>query len=185
MHTTCKHSLRNRWDAIAQGNVFARKQDGVSLLEALITLVILSVGFLASASMQVQSMRTNQDAYQRAQALVVLSNMMDHMSSNPIAVSAGLFDNTTTGFRTMPTCQATGCTDQQRAEVALFEFSASFESLRGESNFIPLLPMDSSGAPAVGSISSPEDGVYTLSVVWERLDRKKFVDEVVSVDFVP
>jgi len=162
MRTLPKHFARNHSNAKGHQIVSVRKQSGVSLLEALITLVILSVGFLASASMQVQSMRTNQDAYQRAQALVVLSNMMDHMSSNPTAVAAGAFDNKKTGSSTMPPCQATGCSDQQRAEMALFEFSASFESLRGEAGFIPLLPKDSSGAPAVGSISNPVDGVYTL-----------------------
>lgn len=161
------------------------RQCGVSMLEVLVTLVILSIGFLASASMQVQSMRANQDAYQRAQALIVLGNLMDRMSSTPRAVAAGLYDDKRTGLRTEPACLTGGCTDEQLAEVALFDFSASFQSLRGEQDYVPLLPPDSSGAPAVGTISTPVNGVYTLSATWQRLDGTEFVSEVVSVDFIP
>lgn len=160
-------------------------QSGVGMIEVLIALIVLSIGFLAAASMQVQSMRTNQLANQQAIAMVLLNDMMDRMSANPDGVLAGSYDDVSTGTKTAVTCASTGCTPAQIAAVDLFDWSANFESLRGESVFLPALPPDAAGIPATGTVSAPVAGVYTLALNWDGWAGTSVVPESLTVSFVP
>lgn len=163
----------------------AMREHGIGLIEVLIALIVLSVGFLAAANIQISSMRSNQQARLEAQALVLIGDMMDRMRSNPQGVADNHYDNKTTGTLTAPACLSTSCTSTQIAAVDLFEWSANFSSLRGDSDFLPLLPFAPDGSPAVGSISAPTAGIYTVSVTWKRLDSGTVVDETVGVSFIP
>lgn len=58
-------------------------QQGVTLIEALITLLILSIGLLGMAAMQVRSLQFNQDAYLRSQANVLLYDMAERCRALP------------------------------------------------------------------------------------------------------
>jgi len=162
-----------------------KRQHGIGLIEVLIALVVLSVGFLAAATIQISSMRSNQQSGLEAQALVLIGDMMDRMSANRAGVDAGLYNNKSTSTLTAPTCLSTSCTPAEVAAVDLFEWSANFESLRSDSNFKPLMPSASNGDPAVGTISNPTAGLYTLSVTWKQFQGTTEVDESVSVSFIP
>ncbi len=54
-------------------------QCGVSLVEVLVTLMVLSVGLLGLAALQTQSMRLNNDAYLRSQATELAGSLIDGM----------------------------------------------------------------------------------------------------------
>lgn len=54
----------------------------MTLVEVLVTLVIISVGLLGVAALQLTTVRNNSDAYVRAQAAVLASDMLDRMRSN-------------------------------------------------------------------------------------------------------
>lgn len=161
------------------------RQSGIGLIEVLVAMVVLSIGFLAAATMQVQGMRANQNAGQRAQALLLLGDMMDRMRGNPEGVLAGAYDGRSTGTAALPACVTASCTPAQLADVDLYEWSANFENLRGETNFIPLLPVDLGGNPAQGTITAGAAGVYTLSLSWKGFWDGAAVDEDVSIQFIP
>lgn len=57
----------------------ARTQAGFSLLEVLIALVVLSVGLLGLAAMQVRGLAYNHEAHVRSQATMLAYDMMDRM----------------------------------------------------------------------------------------------------------
>lgn len=59
-----------------------RAQRGTSLLEVLITLVILAIGLLGLAGLQSRLQASEMEAYQRAQALVLLEDMASRIASN-------------------------------------------------------------------------------------------------------
>jgi type IV pilus assembly protein PilV len=59
-----------------------RLQRGVALLEVLIAVVILSIGLLGLASLQVNSLRFNHSAYLRSQATILAYDMADRMRAN-------------------------------------------------------------------------------------------------------
>ena len=55
---------------------------GVSMLEVLVAIAILTIGLLGTASMQSQMQTTQVESYQRAQAIVLLQDMVDRVNAN-------------------------------------------------------------------------------------------------------
>lgn len=56
---------------------------GTSLIEVLITLVILAIGLLGVAGLQSRMSVSEVESYQREQALLALTDMVDRISANP------------------------------------------------------------------------------------------------------
>jgi type IV pilus assembly protein PilV len=80
---------------------------GFTLLEALVALVILTVGLLGVASLVGNSVRTNNASLLRAQAAYMATNMADRMRANTNTVIAGTYDGTGyTGTGSAPDCNA-------------------------------------------------------------------------------
>lgn len=65
-----------------------RNQTGFTLLEALIALVILSVGMLGIAALYVDSVSRGRTALSRTKAVVLAADMADRIRSNSIAGAA-------------------------------------------------------------------------------------------------
>lgn len=59
-----------------------RRQRGVSLLEVLISIVILSVGLLGYAGLQTLSMKNNTSALHRSQATILAYDIVDRIRAN-------------------------------------------------------------------------------------------------------
>jgi len=62
---------------------------GFTLIEVLITIVILAVGLLGLAGLQVTSLNNQLESYQRAQALLLLEDMANRIRANADAARAG------------------------------------------------------------------------------------------------
>lgn len=72
-----------------------RSECGMTLVEVLVAVVLISVGLLGVAALQVTSLRGNQESYARSQASVLAANILDRMRANQIGFRAG---NYTTDF---------------------------------------------------------------------------------------
>lgn len=59
-----------------------RSQLGVSMIEVLVTMVILAFGLLGMAGLQVRLQSSEMESYQRTQALLLLDDMKGRMESN-------------------------------------------------------------------------------------------------------
>ena len=57
-------------------------QGGTTLIEVLVTLVIIAIGLLGLAQLQVRVQASEMDAYQRAQALLLLNDMVSRINTN-------------------------------------------------------------------------------------------------------
>ncbi len=157
---------------------------GVGLIEVLVAVIVVSIGFLAAASLQIQGMRSNLDSKQRAQALLLVGEMMDRMRNNPAGVAAGSYDDKGTGALTAPACRATGCGPSDLAALDLYEWSAKLRPLDGDAGFVPVLP--GAGADyAEGSISDPVGGVYTITLAWQGFVDGESSDQTLSLSFQP
>jgi type IV pilus assembly protein PilV len=66
-----------------------RAQGGVSLIEILVTIVVLSVGLLGLANLQLLSLRTHQGAYERTQATNIAYTVSELARANRSAVLSG------------------------------------------------------------------------------------------------
>ena len=60
-----------------------RKQRGVGLIEVLITVLVLSLGLLGMAALQITSLRTNGLAYVNSQAALLGYDIYDRARANP------------------------------------------------------------------------------------------------------
>lgn len=67
----------------------ARSQAGVTLIEILVTLVVLSVGLLGVAALQLYSLQTSQVTSQRTIALNLAAKITDDWRSNRVICTAG------------------------------------------------------------------------------------------------
>mgnify|MGYP006380521659 FL=1 len=79
---------------------------GFSLIEVLVTILILMIGLLGLAGLQVRALTSQMESYQRSQALILLKDMADRIEENRI--NAADYVTTTplgTGFGT---CAASG-----------------------------------------------------------------------------
>ncbi len=66
------------------------KQKGFSLIEVLVTTLILAFGLLGMAGLQTVSLRNNVSAYERSQAVFLAYDITDRMRANrSIAVNGG------------------------------------------------------------------------------------------------
>jgi len=59
-----------------------RLQQGTTLLEVLISIVVLSIGLLGYAGLQTLSMKNNTSAFQRSQATILTYDIVDRMRAN-------------------------------------------------------------------------------------------------------
>lgn len=70
-----------------------QKWRGVSMIEVLVTLIILSIGLLGLAGLQLTGMRSINGASQRTQAAVMIEDISERMRSNPTAVDDNLYSD--------------------------------------------------------------------------------------------
>ena len=82
-------------------------QRGTTLLEVLITIVILAIGLLGLAGLQARLQSSEMEAYQRSQALILLNDMASRIATNranalayvtvsPLGVGASVCGDTST-----------------------------------------------------------------------------------------
>jgi len=77
---------------------YRHAQTGFSLIEVLITMLIILIGLLGIAALQGKAQIAELESYQRAQALILMSDIMDIMNANRNTVSCFAFtDDTASG----------------------------------------------------------------------------------------
>ncbi len=73
---------------IVTGKTMARRrQGGVSLIEVLVAVVVLSIGFVGYAALQMIGVRTNNESMYRSQAIALAESMVERMYANRGAVN--------------------------------------------------------------------------------------------------
>jgi len=164
-----------------------RPQTGVGLVEVMVSLLVLSIGFLVSANMQLQGMRSNQESYYQSKALMLANDMMDRMRNNRDGVVAGEYNAMKTSADLVrPACVNTGCDAAGLAQLDRYEWSAALHNLRGADSFVPALPPDAEGNAAVGEITDTgAGGVFLIALTWTRQDGETETEETLSLRFIP
>ncbi|MFK8084170.1 MAG: type IV pilus modification protein PilV [Granulosicoccus sp.] len=145
---------------------FTGRQKGVGLIEILIAVVILAVGFLAAARMQVTGMRFSQGAYFESQAYLMAGDIIARMRANVAGVQAGGYDNlSTSGELQSPGCATQMCTPEALAEQDIFDWSEHLHRESDNATFTPLLP-SSADVTAQGTVTRMANGGFSISIVW-------------------
>ncbi len=155
-----------------------RRQKGFNLLDVLIAMIVIAVGLLGLAALQSKAQQAELEAFQRAQALILLQDMVSRIDTNRragrcYAVSSdpgGDYNGDVlgTGNSTVYDCGgAFGTTDTSNlANTDLAEWDAL---LRGTSE---TLGSQSVGAMVGGRgcvLFDPVSEEFTISVAWQGL----------------
>lgn len=88
-------------------------QQGVTLIEVLVAMLIFSIGLMGVAALFIMAARSNHAAYLRTQVTFLAQNMADRMRANPMGVWAGDY-NGAYPDASRQDCSA-GCTPRQLA----------------------------------------------------------------------
>ena len=67
---------------MTKSNIHKSNIHGFSMVEVLVTIVILMIGLLGLAGLQSRALTSQMESYQRAQALVLLKDMADRIEAN-------------------------------------------------------------------------------------------------------
>lgn len=129
---------------------------GFSLVEALVTLLVLSIGLIGLAGLQATSIRNNYSAFQRSQAVLKAYEAMDRMRANRAVALAGSYDRDYGDAIPAQTCTST-CTAAQMAASDLREWATGVQRMPSGD----------------GAIVVDNAGVATVTVRWDeerRLD---------------
>ena len=99
-------------------------QSGFTLIEVLITLVIVAVGLLGLASLQLRAMQFVHGAYIQTQVQVLAYDMLDRLRANRIeALETPSYVLAVTDTPSAPTnCATTVCTATQMAAFDIYEW---------------------------------------------------------------
>ena len=116
---------------------------GFALLEALVAVVVASVGFIGAARLQTLGMKMNASSQFRQKAVLLTYQMSDRIRANQAGFTAGAYNNPSAGTMT---CLSTGCTPAQLAVADMTEWS---NDVAGQ------LP---NGSGVVCVDSTPDDG---------------------------
>jgi type IV pilus assembly protein PilV len=128
-------------------NMKKRNQEGFTLIEVLIAVVVFSFGLLGVAGIMTVSVKNNHNGYMRSQATFLASSIIDTMRKNQLELWGGGFDGTYTGYAdTSSMCTAVGgCAS---ADFAL-------RDLQHWSNLVTQLLPNSKGEIACDSTVDP------------------------------
>ncbi|WP_370280311.1 type IV pilus modification protein PilV [Pontibacterium sp.] len=98
------------------------KSAGYTLIEVLVALLVISLGLLGMAALQVSALKQNQNAYARSQVLTAAHGIADRMRANEAGLSAGNYFGTSDAYNgddPDTSCEDSVCTAAQMATYDL------------------------------------------------------------------
>ena len=135
---------------------------GFTLIEVLVAIVLLSIGLLGVAGMQLSGLRYHQGAYVRAQATALLSDMADRLRTNPTGVGAGSYNSitintTSSGWQSSlpadPDCATNVCTPANQVALDTRQWGLALGQL----------------PRATGTVARAGQ-IFTITIAWQDLD---------------
>jgi len=152
-----------------QTRLTKRNQQGSSLLEVLITVLIMGLGLLGLAFMQVVSLKNINNSQFRSLATAYAYDMAERMRSNQAAVSAGSYDAITATV-TDPGCSS--CTVSQLAQLDGYQWNQKINQAA-----------NTGGLPQGRGTVTKNGNVYDIKIAWQEQQRDSTGGNVGSVEF--
>ena len=150
-------------------------QRGVSLVESMITLLILSIGLLGIAALQITSMQQNASSFRHSQAVWIGYNMADRIRANFNQFPGYAGIDTSTGYS--QDCISGACNTNQMITSDAADWTTQIQNLPGgrgtvtgdTSQLIITVMWDdeSTGATGTGCGNNPSVDLtcYTVTLV--------------------
>jgi len=142
-----------------------RAQHGVSIVEALVALLVLSIGMLGIAVMYLESVKANRTALSRTQAIQLVNDMADRIRANRGAGDKYTLTASSKLTGAIDYCTKNNCTSDQLANYDLLQWVDAVDKT---------LPHGGDGKTAPqgtitytpGALTS-DPGRYTIQASWK------------------
>lgn len=133
---------------------------GFSMIEVLVTLLVVALAMLGAVGLQAQSLRMGQGGQFRAQAVFLVGDLAERMEANKAGAIAGNYvvASSSTPTSTTNSCTSTVCVQDQLADADLAQW---------ESALTQALPQASW---SVTQTTAGNPTTYTILVSW--VDRR-------------
>ena len=153
-------------------NSQARRQaSGFSLIEVLISLVILAVGLLGMTALQNEALKYNHAAFTESQALFLIADMTERIRANRESNNYTIELTQPAPTEPVAKCNATPCTSTQMAAWDIYEWRAMVE----DPAYLP------NGNSAISFDTLENEYTITVSYEWTQLGGLDIADGIRSV----
>ncbi|MDX1725241.1 MAG: type IV pilus modification protein PilV [Pseudomonas sp.] len=134
-------------------SVRIKKQNGFTMIELLIALLILAVGLLGMASLMMTSMKSNQSAAMRSQASWLAYDIIERMrlNSDVATLTSNYLIAAADAAPADPNCKANGCSANNVATLDLLEWKTQLGQ-----------------AGLTGGVTRVGNNAYTVSISWQE-----------------
>jgi type IV pilus assembly protein PilV len=166
----------------------ANNSSGFSLIEVLITVVVLSIGLLGLASLQANSMQMNREAFMRTQAILLAYDMADRMRANMVAVASNDYHLPGSGSA-VGACKSKGavCTPAQMAQNDAYEWSQTLARHLPSGEGVVCRdadPTDGTSASSPGC-DGGANSLYAIKIWWDRNRDGNLDSDPLYISFQP
>ena len=134
---------------IRQKLVIANRQRGVSLVESMIALLVISIGLLGIAALQITSMKQNNSALHHSQAVWIGYSVADRIRANFNQFNSYAGINTSGTYS--QDCVGGACSAAQLVVADAADWATAMQTLPG----------------GLGIISSPSANELLISIMWD------------------
>jgi len=153
--------------------IHTHRNAGFSLIEILVSLVVLLIGLLGFASLLVQANKAEMESYQRVQALILMQDIVDRINTNRKVASCYVTPNpgggsayVGTGYSSTPVCTAGSAEQQARAVADLTDWNDLLQGAAETTDDGNVGAMiGARGCVAFDSATNQ----YTVTVAWQGL----------------
>lgn len=131
-----------------------RTMRGFTMVEILVSLLILAIGLLGLAGLQASGLRYSGNSALRTQAVLLSQDIVERMRANPTGVSTSNYAATTLPSSYTTDCGATTCTAATLATYDLVKWKNTIDNR---------LPAGASATIAITN-NSPSAGIHTVAI---------------------
>lgn len=153
-------------------------QQGITLIEVLVTMFVMTVGLLGLAGLQATSVKDGLDNAKRSQVTWLVTEIVERVRANPDGYLAAAYDTTiaSTDCPAAPVQQcsdngldgaAADCTPDQMAAFDVWEVFCGQTEAGVMANATDSLNLTSVTTGCVGACSETSD--FTVTINWESL----------------
>lgn len=155
--------------SVMQAHSTRHSVGGFSLVEALVALVVLSIGMLGIAALHVESLRSGRTALTRTAAVNLAADMADRIRANRTAAKAD-YEAVVTSADTNAKCKpgGAGCTPAElaRHDKAVWLGLISGVTVAGVT--IPGLLPGGTGTVVCDDTTTPK--TFTITITWSEVN---------------
>lgn len=139
---------------------------GFSMMEILVTLALVAVSLLGTAGLLVNSLKVNQSALSRGNAVFLLGDIAERMEANRMGAQAGEYNVGGATISASTNCATSACTAKQLATYDIAQWQQMLTLLPGATTRIDL----------VGAAANP--ATYDITITWtdRRTSKTNYAD---------